>query len=160
SGLIGIRPQPDDTLKIQPLVPGSWNYFALENLPYHGHDITVLWDRTGGQYHQGPGLHVYVDGRLAAASPSLTNMNRPLRGTGPGSGPAADFSDLAANVYGTGSPQAFASASGPGTSPADATDGQVIYGESQQASEWTDCGAAGPDSYLGVNFGAAIPVSE
>jgi hypothetical protein len=160
SGLIGIRPQLGNTLKIQPLVPKSWNYFVLENVPYHGHNITVLWDRTGDQFHQGPGLHVYVDGRLAAISPTVREMNVPLTGPGAGSTSAADFDDLAANVYGQGSPQAFASTSGSGTSPADATDGQVIYDESQQASEWTDCGGPGPDSYLGVNFGAAIPVSE
>ena len=160
SGLIGIRPQLVNTLRIQPRVPGSWNYFALENVPYHGHNITVLWDRTGDHFHQGPGLHVYVDGRLAAISPTVREMNVPLAGPGAGSTQAADFDDLAANVYGQGSPQAFASTSGSGTSPAYATDGQVIYDESQQASEWTDCGAPGPDSDLGVDFGAVIPVSE
>jgi hypothetical protein len=160
SGLIGIRPQLGNTLKIQPLVPKSWNYFALENVPYHGHNITVLWDRTGDQFHQGPGLHVYVDGRLVATSATIRELSVPLTGPGAGAKPAADFDDLAANVYGTGEPQAFASANGSGTSPADATDGQVIYDESQQASEWTDCGAPGPDSDLGVDFGAAVPVSE
>ncbi|HSZ39186.1 MAG TPA: discoidin domain-containing protein [Trebonia sp.] len=160
SGLIGIRPQLGNTLKIQPLVPQSWNYFALENVPYHGHNITVLWDRTGDQFHQGPGLHVYVDGRLAATSATIRELSVPLTGPGAGVKPAADFDDLAANVYSTGEPQAFASTSGSGTSPADATDGQVIYDESQQASEWTDCGAPGPDSDLGVDFGAAVPVSE
>jgi hypothetical protein len=160
SGLMGIRPQLGNTLKIQPLVPASWNYFALENVPYHGHNITVLWDRTGAQFRQGKGLHVYVDGRLAATSPVVREMSVPLAGPGAGAAQAADFDDLAANVYGQGSPRAFASASGSGTSPADATDGQVTYDDSQQPSEWTDCGAPGPDSYLGVDFGAAVPVSE
>lgn len=160
SGLIGIRPQLGDILKIQPLIPRNWNYFALENVPYHGHHVTVLWDRTGGQFHQGPGLHVYVDGRLAALSPAIREMNVPLSGPGAGSAPAASFSDLAANDYSQGSPRAFASTSGPGTSPADANDGQVIYGETAVSSQWTDCGAPGPESFLGVNFGAAVPVSE
>jgi hypothetical protein len=160
SGLIGIRPELGNTLRIQPLVPASWDYFALENVPYHGHNVTVLWDRTGQRYHQGPGLHVYVDGRPVAGSPAVRPLTVALTGPGAGSAPAAGFTDLAANVYGQGSPQAFASASGPGTSPADATDGQVIYGESQQASQWTDCGAPGPDRFLGVDFGAAVPVSE
>jgi hypothetical protein len=160
SGLIGIRPQVGNTLKIQPLTPASWDYFALENVPYHGHNVTVLWDRTGTRYHRGPGLHVYVDGRQIAVSATVRPLTVPLHGPGAGSAPAAGFTDLAANVYGQGSPQAFASTSGPGTSPADATDGQVIYPESQQASQWTDCGAPGPASDLGVDFGAAVPVSE
>ncbi len=166
SGLIGLRPQLGNTVKIQPLIPSSWDYAALENVPYHGHNLTVLWDKTGSRYHQGPGLHVYLDGRAVASSPTLRAMTIPLRGPGAGSQAAGTFTDLAANVYGQGSPAAFASASGPGTTAADATDGQVIYAESQQASQWTDCTAsgapqpAGTVSDLGVDFGAAVPVSQ
>jgi hypothetical protein len=166
SGLIGLRPQLGSTLKIQPLIPASWDYFALENVPYHGHNVTVLWDRTGTRYHQGPGLHVYLDGHEVASAPSIRPLTISLTGPGAGGQAAGEFTDLAANVYGQGSPQAFASASGPGTTAADATDGQVIYAESQQASQWTDCTAsgapapAGTVSDLGVDFGAAVPVSQ
>jgi hypothetical protein len=160
SGLIGVRPRLGNTLALKPLVPASWNYFALENVPYHGHNVTVLWDRTGARFHQGKGLRVYVDGRLAATSPVVAAMNVRLAGPGAGAPQAADFDDLAANVYDQGSPRAFAAASGAGTSPADATDGQITYDDSQQASDWTDCGAPARDNYLGVDFGAAVPVSE
>jgi hypothetical protein len=168
SGLIGLRPQLGNSLKIQPLVPASWDYFALENVPYHGHNVTVLWDKTGTRYHQGPGLHIYLDGRQVASSPAIRALTISLSGAGSGSGShaASGFTDLAANVYGQGSPAAFASASGPNTTAADATDGQVIYAESQQASQWTDCTAsgspqpAGTVSNLGVNFGPAVPVSQ
>ncbi|HEY2521995.1 MAG TPA: glycosyl hydrolase family 65 protein [Streptosporangiaceae bacterium] len=166
SGLIGLRPQLGNTVKIQPLIPAGWDYFALENVPYHGHNVTVLWDKTGSRYHQGPGLHVYLDGRAVASAPAIRPLTIPLSGAGAGSQAASGFTDLAANVYGQGSPRAFASASGPGTTPADATDGQVIYAESQQASRWTDCTAAGSPqpagtaSDLGVDLGAAVPVSQ
>ncbi len=170
SGLIGLRPQLGSTLKIQPLIPAGWDYFALENVPYHGHNVSVLWDKTGSRYHQGPGLRVYLDGRQVASSATIKPLTVSLSGAGAGPGPgsqaASTFSDLAANVYGQGSPAAFASASGPGTTAADATDGQVIYAESQQASQWTDCtgsgvpAAAGTVSDLGVDFGAAVPVSQ
>ena len=49
NGLLGFHPQADDTLRLKPLVPASWDWFALENVPYHGHNITVLWDRTGAK---------------------------------------------------------------------------------------------------------------
>ncbi|KAJ8124946.1 hypothetical protein O1611_g8694 [Lasiodiplodia mahajangana] len=62
TGLIGIIPQPDDTLKISPIVPSNWTYFALENLAYHGHLVTVLYDKDGSRYNAGPGLSVFVDG--------------------------------------------------------------------------------------------------
>jgi mannosylglycerate hydrolase MGH1-like protein/glycosyl hydrolase family 65 len=168
SGLIGLRPQLGNTVKIQPLIPSSWDYAALESVPYHGHNLTVLWDKTGSRYHQGPGLRVYLDGREVASAPAIRALTIPLSGAGAGSGAqaAGTVTDLAANVYGQGSPSAFASASGPGTTAADATDGQVIYPESQQASQWTDCTAsgapqpAGTTSDLGVDFGAAVPVSQ
>ncbi|RYP06449.1 hypothetical protein DL765_009485 [Monosporascus sp. GIB2] len=74
SGLIGLRAQPDDSLVVNPLTPPSWEYFALENAPYHGHLVTILWDSTGNRYGQGRGLRVYVDGNLAATRDSLGRL--------------------------------------------------------------------------------------
>ncbi|KAI6087721.1 Six-hairpin glycosidase-like protein [Hypoxylon rubiginosum] len=62
TGLFGIIPQEDDTLKISPIVPANWTYFALENLAYHGHLVTVLYDKYGSRYNIGKGLTVFVDG--------------------------------------------------------------------------------------------------
>ncbi|KAI1125489.1 Six-hairpin glycosidase [Nemania abortiva] len=62
TGLMGVMPQADDTLRISPIVPSNWTYFALENLAYHGHLVTILYDEDGSRYKAGPGLSVYVDG--------------------------------------------------------------------------------------------------
>ena len=62
AGLLGLRPQSDDTLVVNPLVPSVWDHFAIENAPYHGHDITVIWDGDGSYYGQGSGFQIYVDG--------------------------------------------------------------------------------------------------
>jgi hypothetical protein len=81
SGLLGIRPQLDNSVVIHPLVPDSWDYFAQENLPYHGHSLSVLWDRSGAKYRQGSGLHVYLDGgartivKFVTAGSSLRPQN-------------------------------------------------------------------------------------
>ena len=73
SGLIGIRPQEDDVLIVNPLLPdGAWDYFCLENLQYHGKNITVLYDKTGTKYHKGKGLTVFVDGHPKASSRNLS----------------------------------------------------------------------------------------
>lgn len=64
TGLLGIIPQPDDTLQISPIIPDNWTYFALENLAYHGHLVTVLYDKDGSQYNVEPGLSVYVNGEM------------------------------------------------------------------------------------------------
>lgn len=63
AGLMGLRPQSGTFIVINPLVPSSWSYFALEIAPYHGHNITILWDSDGLHYSRGTGFSVYVDGQ-------------------------------------------------------------------------------------------------
>jgi len=73
NGLIGIRPQVNDILTVNPLLPdNTWNYFCLENVMYWGKNITVIYDKTGTKYHKGKGLMLFVDGKLKASSPDLS----------------------------------------------------------------------------------------
>ena len=54
SGLMGIRPRSDNTLEINPLVPeGLWDYFCIDEVPYHGHQLAVIYDKTGQHYQKG-----------------------------------------------------------------------------------------------------------
>jgi hypothetical protein len=72
TGLIGVRPSAGNDLLIRPLVPpDKWDYFALDALPYHGHLLTVIYDRTGERYHRGAGLTVLSDGRVIGHGDSL-----------------------------------------------------------------------------------------
>ena len=72
TGLIGFRPQPDNSLVINPLIPNNvWEYFCLDNILYHGKIITVLYDKTGKRYKMGNGLRVFIDGKEVAASSHL-----------------------------------------------------------------------------------------
>jgi hypothetical protein len=72
TGLIGLRPSSDSSLVVHPLVPaGKWNYFALDALPYHGHQLTILYDRDGSRYHRGKGMQVLCDGKLIAHTSEL-----------------------------------------------------------------------------------------
>ena len=71
NGLIGIRPQEDDTIEIYPLAPDTWDYFCLDGIRYHGRAITVLFDRTGQKYTKGAGLRILADGKEIAGAPSL-----------------------------------------------------------------------------------------
>ena len=65
TGLCGLRPRADNTLEVNPLLPqNKWDYFCLDNVPYHGHSLTIVWDKDGSRYHAGKGLRVYVDGIL------------------------------------------------------------------------------------------------
>ncbi len=65
TGLCGLRPRADNTLQVNPLLPkDKWDYFCLDNVLYHGHNLTILYDKDGSRYHAGKGLRIYVDGQL------------------------------------------------------------------------------------------------
>ncbi len=68
NGLIGLRPRPDETVEINPLVPDEWDYFCLDRIPYHGQILTILYDRTGNHYRQGKGLRIISGGKEIASS--------------------------------------------------------------------------------------------
>jgi hypothetical protein len=74
SGLIGLRPRADDTVEVNPLVPQSWDYFCLDQIPYHGRLLTIFYDKTGERYNRGKGLRVLADGKEIAASDTLAKM--------------------------------------------------------------------------------------
>ena len=75
TGLCGLRPRQDNTIEVNPLLPqNKWDYFCLDNVLYHGHNLTILWDKDGSRYHAGKGLRVYVDGKLAAHRDTLGKL--------------------------------------------------------------------------------------
>jgi len=98
TGLLGIKPQADDTVQLKPLVPDDWSYFALQDVPYHGHSLTLIWDQTGTHYNAGVGLHVCQDGTSIYQSATLGNATIPVAAvTVPAASPALD--NLAANAW-------------------------------------------------------------
>jgi len=79
SGLVGLRPRADETVEVNPLVPpGTWEYFCLDQIRYHGRWLTILYDKTGKRYNKGRGLRVFADGKEIAASKELTRVTAPL----------------------------------------------------------------------------------
>lgn len=73
TGLLGLRPSATNDLVIRPLVPpGTWGYFALDGLPYHGHLLTIIYDRMGEHYHRGAGLTILLDDGVIGHSDSLS----------------------------------------------------------------------------------------
>ena len=75
SGLAGIRVSDGDRLEIHPLfAEEQMDYFCADGVLYRGHDLTVLWDKTGERYHRGSGLQVFLDGELVASSAALKKV--------------------------------------------------------------------------------------
>lgn len=82
TGLVGLRPRPDETVEVHPLLPeGAWEWFCLDGVRYHGHTLTILWDLKGNRYGYGQGLKVFADGRLIAQSPRLARVTGGLEGS-------------------------------------------------------------------------------
>ncbi|MHC4208035.1 MAG: MGH1-like glycoside hydrolase domain-containing protein, partial [Planctomycetota bacterium] len=79
SGLIGLRPRADDIVEVNPLVSaGTWDWFCLDNVLYHGRIITILWDKTGNKYGKGKGLRIFVNGKETAKSQTLARIEAKL----------------------------------------------------------------------------------
>jgi len=72
AGVIGLRPRTDDVVEVHPLLPeGTWPWFCLDGVPYHGHRLTILWDADGSRYRRGRGLRVLADGKPVAHADHL-----------------------------------------------------------------------------------------
>jgi len=65
--LIGIVPRNDSIIEIDPLIPeNKWDYFCVDNLPYHNHNLTIVWDKPDGKDYYNDneeGFTLYVDGK-------------------------------------------------------------------------------------------------
>ncbi|HEY0797076.1 MAG TPA: discoidin domain-containing protein [Acidisarcina sp.] len=166
SGLIGVRPRADNILEINPLLPiddtksRPISYFAVQGLAYHGHDVSIVYDRDGTRYKLGKGLSVFIDHkRRAEASPLgrvLIQLPQPY--LDPTSEKLPTFKqapvDLAVNVGVSGPPVAEASSSMTPGSVAEAIDGRLWFfpdisnGWSPAVSQAGDKG-----SWYSVDFG-------
>jgi hypothetical protein len=152
SGLIGLRGQPDDTVQIRPLAPATWDYFALENTPYHGHNVSVFWDRTGSRYGLGAGLRVFVDGALRGSQAGLSALTVDV-GAAATQSSGGGVVNIAANGqrlgYRTG---AFASYTSPHDDVYRAVDGQVWRTPIPNNTRWTSWNSPNAADHLGLDF--------
>ena len=74
--IAGVRPRLDDQLELWPIDVG-WEHFTVNNLSYHGKDLTVVWDRPDGNRHYPgvpEGFSAYVDGQLAFTVDGLAHL--------------------------------------------------------------------------------------
>lgn len=77
--LVGLKPQQDNTIEVKPLIPeGTWDWFCLDQVQYHGRMLTILWDKTGEKYGRGKGFSILADGVEIAQSDQLENISGKL----------------------------------------------------------------------------------
>ncbi len=71
--IAGVRPRLDDVVELWPIDVG-WEHFAVNNLSYHGRDMTVVWNGDGHYAGVPAGYSLYVDGRRAATVDRLAHI--------------------------------------------------------------------------------------
>lgn len=129
TGLIGIVPRADDVLELSPIIPNSWPCFALENVPYHGMLLTILYDKDGTMFNNGTGLTVFANGKSIHNSADLrVNIILPSNDA-PKSDAPMDV-NIAANPLGSqGWPRASATYTWQDNDVNQANDGALYYDE-------------------------------
>ena len=157
SGLVGLRPRADNVLEVNPLIPtdpnstNSIDYFCLENVPYHGQLVTIVYDREGRHYKKGAGLSVYVNGRqvlapsalgrktIAISEPTIATTSHPI--------------DLAVNFVKEDFPAPSASINNSTNELYQAVDGRVWFFPNVR-NYWSNEGSTNSEDWFSLDFGA------
>jgi hypothetical protein len=159
SGLCGIRPSESDTLDINPLVDNSIGYFCLDDIRYHGHRLTVVYDREGNKYKVGKGLTVFIDGKKTALREKEGKyqvfIGAPV--TNPVSKQSVNY---ALNIARKGYPVPSASINAvPDTSLYQAVDGRIWYFP-EVLNRWSSLGSTSTSDWLAIDFGQSREISS
>ncbi len=157
TGLVGLTPRDDQTLEIKPLAPADWDYFALDDVSYRGHRVSIVWDKTGERYKLGPGLHILVNGNQVASSPTLSPMSvelgdQPEAARIPDKDPSLTAVNFAVNNDGTYYPRLTATYTSPGTSISKLNDGNYWY-LPHPPNRWTCEGSPNDRDSIVLDFG-------
>jgi hypothetical protein len=161
-GLVGIRPRSDDVLEVNPLVPTGGadplRWFALQDVPYHGRRVTVLWDADGRHWADyGRGLTLLVDDKVVATSPSLKRLTVPLQRAA--TAPIARPINLAVNLVRGRYPLGSASTNASPEALHDALDGRLWFFP-EAPNGWEAAAVDGRDSWFAVDFGRKVPLGR
>ena len=163
TGLVGLRPRADNTLEINPLIPSdrytanAINYFCLENVSYHGHLVTILYDRDGSHYGKGAGLIAYVDGRMALDPSALGKKTLAI--SEPLIDPVPHPVDLAVNYAREGFPVPSASTNNSPDNLYQAIDGRVWFYPNVR-NYWSNEGSQNAEDWFALDFGSPKQLSS
>lgn len=161
SGLVGIRPRADDVLEINPLLPApgdpqALDWFRAEDVPYHGHKVTISWDADGKHYGRGAGLWIEVDGREVARRETLGRLAVPVERT-PNPAIERDVNHAVQLVRGQ-LPMASASGNAQAESLHDAIDGRLWF-YPELPNGWESVASSRPQWYA-IDFGKPVDLDR
>jgi hypothetical protein len=150
SGLCGIRPSAGDTLVINPLVDTSIQYFFLDDVLYHGHKLSVIYDKDGNKYKAGKGLTVLVDGKKV---PLIQNEGKykVFVGAPVKQNKTEQPANYALNINRKGYPAPSASVNSTPDSLYQAIDGRIWYFP-EITNRWSTLGSGSVNDWYALDF--------
>ncbi len=161
TGLAGLVTRNDSTLEVKPLAPSSWEYFAVDDIPYRGHLVSIVWDKSGTRYKFGAGFHLLVDGKVIKSVPSLQALSIPdavpLKPLKDSSKDETTLTNFAVNNDGTYYPRFTASFTALNSSLSKVHDGNYWYLQ-HPPNRWTSEGSGNQEDWIEVDFGMPRPV--
>ncbi|MEO7992275.1 MAG: discoidin domain-containing protein [Chryseolinea sp.] len=157
SGLCGIRPSAGDTLTLNPLVDNTIQYFYLDDVMYHGHKLTVIYDRDGNKYKTGKGLTVLVDGKRMALT-QVGSKYQVVVGAPKVNTNTRQTTNFALNIGKKDYPVPFASVNSVPDSLYVAVDGRIWYFP-EIRNRWATLGSGSKTDWFALDFGQPREVS-
>ncbi len=158
TGLVGVQTSSSNRWKIAPLVPTDWDYFALDNLVYQHHAISIVWDRDGTKYGKGNGLQVFIDGTLAASSPKIEKIEVDLPPVTMDASSKVRRANFAVNNQLTEFPRVIASSTASESRVEKLNDGNYWY-HIHPPNRWTAENQAAPIT-VDLEFGCDVKIDE
>jgi hypothetical protein len=152
TGLVGLKPRADDVVEIDPLAPAEWDFFALDDVSYHGQRLAIVWDKSGTRYQLGAGLHVLADGKPIGSSPRLAKLSVQLPAAPRAVATKPMRFNYAVNNDSNYFPRVTASFVNPKSPLSRVNDGNYWYHLSPP-NRWTCAGSSNSSDWLAVDFG-------
>jgi hypothetical protein len=144
---------------INPLIDNSIEYFCLDEVRYHGHKLTVVYDRDGTRYKMGKGLTVLVDGKKTGLF-KMGDKQAIIIGSPIVNHSSQQPVDVALNISHKGFPAPLASVNTtPDTSLYQAIDGRIWYFP-EITNRWTTLGSTAKTDWFSIDFGQPREISS
>jgi len=159
TGLCGIRPSESDTVAINPLADSSISYFCLDYVLYHGHKLTVVYDKDGSKYKLGKGVTVFLDGKKAALIQDH-NKYQVVVGAPIENNKIKQPVNYALNLEKKGFPEPSASVNSvPDSFLYQPIDGRIWYFP-EITNRWTTLGSTSKADWFAIDFGKPKEISS
>ena len=70
----GMVPREDNKIELNPIALPDWNHFTVNNLSYHGQDLSIVWNNDGHYANAPKGYTLYLGGKAVLTSDKLAHL--------------------------------------------------------------------------------------